>query len=47
MVGITMNIKKTTYALSIEAIKQINNLSQRTGKSTGILTDLIMKTKTK
>ena len=43
-----MNVKKATYTLPIEAIKQIDNLSKRTGKSkSGVLVDLIMKTETK
>jgi len=42
-----MNVKKATYTLPIEAIKQIDNLSKRTGKSkSGVLVDLIMKTET-
>ena len=43
-----MNVKKATYTLPIEAIKQIDTLSKRTGKSkSGVLVDLIMKTETK
>jgi len=43
-----MNVKKATYTLPLEAIKQIDNLSKRTGKSkSGVLVDLIMKTETK
>jgi predicted DNA-binding protein len=40
-----MNVKKATYTLPINAIKQIDNLSKRTGKSkSGILAELIMAT---
>ncbi|MDR2544349.1 MAG: hypothetical protein LBD03_02195 [Methanobrevibacter sp.] len=43
-----MNVKKATYTLPIEAIKQIDNLSKRKGKSkSGVLVDLIMGTETK
>jgi predicted DNA-binding protein len=43
-----MNVKKATYTLPIEAIKQIDNLSKRYGKSKSkILADLIMESETK
>lgn len=43
-----MAFKKATYTLPIEAIKQIENLSKRTGKTkSGIVADLIMSTETK
>jgi len=42
-----MAFKKATYTLPIEAIKQIDNLSKRTGKTkSGIIADLIMSTET-
>ncbi|MDR2623785.1 MAG: hypothetical protein LBC39_04325 [Methanobrevibacter sp.] len=42
-----MAFKKATYTLPIEAINQINILSERTGKSkSGIIAELIMNTET-
>lgn len=42
-----MAYKKVTYTLPPEAVRQINNLSKRTGKSkSNIITELIMKTET-
>ena len=43
-----MAFKKATYTLPLEAIKQIDILSKRTGKTkSGVITDLIMGTETK
>ena len=42
-----MATKKVTYTLPIEAIKQVDNIAKRTGKSkSGIIADLIMNTET-
>ncbi len=42
-----MVYKKVTYTLPPEAVRQINNLSKRTGKSkSSIVAELIMKTET-
>ena len=42
-----MATKKVTYTLPIEAIKQVDNLAKRTGKSkSGIIAELIMNTET-
>jgi len=43
-----MAFKKATYTLPLEAIKQIDILSKRTGKTkSGVIADLIMSTETK
>jgi hypothetical protein len=42
-----MVFKKVTYTLPAEAVRQITNLSKRTGKSkSSIVAELIMKTET-
>jgi predicted DNA-binding protein len=42
-----MALKKATYTLPMEAIKQLENLSKRTGKSKSqVVADLIMETET-
>lgn len=45
--SVNMAYKKVTYTLPAEAVRQINNLSKRTGKSkSSLVTELIMKTET-
>lgn len=42
-----MALRKVTFTLPTEAVRQLNNLSKRTGKSkSGIIAELIMKTET-
>lgn len=42
-----MTLRKVTFTLPTEAVRQLNNLSKRIGKSkSGIIAELIMKTET-